>query len=186
MLEKLFTSKTRIKILEYLFFHKKETYLREIARDLNLPPSAIKRELDNFFELGLIKKEKNRVILNESQPFLEDLKRIFLKTSISYPIKEALKRVNTDFILIFGSFAQGKYIPESDVDLMIIGNLEQSKVFELLKPAERIIGREISPIIWTLEELKRNRNKGFVKDILKKNKIMIKGDENEFQRVIGQ
>ena len=51
MLEKLFTSKTRIRVLNHLFFHKKETYLREIAKELKLPPSAIKRELDNLVDL---------------------------------------------------------------------------------------------------------------------------------------
>ena len=62
MLEKLFTSKTRIKILDYLLFHKKETYLREIAKDLKLYPSAVKREIDNLLGLGLIKKQKNKII----------------------------------------------------------------------------------------------------------------------------
>lgn len=185
MLEKLFTSKARIRTLDYLFFHRKETYLREIAKDLKLSPSAIKRELDNLFNLGLIKKERNKIMLNESNPFLEDLKRIFLKTdSISYPIKEALKKINADFILIFGSFAQEKYNSESDIDLLIIGKTKQQEVFKTLKSAEKIIKREINPVVWTLQELKKNKNKGFVKDISKKNKIMIKGDENEFQGLI--
>ncbi len=52
MLEKLFTSKARIRILDYLFFYKKETYLREIAKDLGLSTSAIKRELDNLISKG--------------------------------------------------------------------------------------------------------------------------------------
>lgn len=185
MLEKLFTSKARIMILDYLFFHKRETYLREIAKELKLSPSAVKRELDNLLNFGIIKKQKNKIILDESNPFLEDLKRIFLKTdSISYPIKEFLEKINADFILIFGSFAQGKYNSDSDIDLLIIGKATQQEVFKLLKPVEKLIKREINPVIWTLQELKKNKGKGFVKDILKKNKIMIKGDENEFKRII--
>tara|TARA_Y100000294_G_C8526375_1_gene325112 strand:- start:558 stop:1121 length:564 start_codon:yes stop_codon:yes gene_type:complete len=185
MLEKLFTSKTRIKILEYLFFNKKETYLREIAKELNLSPSAIKRELDNLIYLELINKQKNKIILNKSNHFLNDLKNIFLKTdSINYPIKEGLKKLNTNFILIFGSFAKGNYNSESDIDLLVIGNIKQQEVFKLLRPVEKTVKREINPVVWTLKELKENKNKGFVKDILKKDKIMIKGDKNEFQRII--
>lgn len=185
MLEKLFTSKARIKILDYIFFHKRETYLREIAKELKLSPSAIKRELDNLLELGLIIKQRNKIMLNESNPFLEDLKRIFLKTdSISYPVKEALRKEDIKFALIFGSFAQEKYNSESDIDLLIIGKAKQQEVFKLLKPVEKLIKREINPVVWTLEELKKNKNKGFVKDIMKKNKIMLIGDENEFQRII--
>lgn len=185
MLEKLFTSKTRIKILEYLFFNRKETYLREISRESKLPPSAIKREIDNLLNLGLIIKQNNKITLNKSNSFLDDLKNIFLKTdSISYPIIEVLKKEDIEFALIFGSFAQGKFNLESDIDLLIIGKAKQQDMFKLLKPAENLIKREINPVIWTLEELKRNKNKGFVKDILKKNKIMLIGDENEFQRII--
>ncbi len=185
MLEKLFTSKTRIKMLDYLFFHRKETYLREISKELKLSPSATKRELDNLLDLGLIKKQKNKIILNESNTIIEDLKRIFLKTdSIRYPIKKALKKERIKFALIFGSFAQANYNSESDIDLLIIGNTKQQKVFRLLRPVEKTIKREINPIVWTLQELKKNKNKGFIKDIIKKNKIMIIGDKNEFQRAI--
>lgn len=185
MLEKLFTSKARIKILEYLFFHKKETYLREVSKDLGLSTSAIKRELDNLLYLGLINKQKNKLSLNESNPFLEDLKQVFLKTDyISYPIKEALKKQDIKFILIFGSFAKGNYNLESDIDLLVIGNAKQQEIFKLLRPIEKLIAREINPVIWTLDELERQKNKAFIKDIMKKNRIMIKGDENEFQRII--
>lgn len=185
MLEKLFTSKARIRILEYLFFYSKETYLRGIVNNLKLSPSAVKRELDNLLNLGLIKKQKNKITLDESNPILEDLRRIFLKTdSISYPIKEALKEGNIKFALMFGSFAQEKYNLESDIDLLVIGNIKQQEVFKLLKPVESLIKREINPVIWTMQELKKNKNKGFIKDIIKKNKIMIIGAKNELQRIV--
>jgi len=186
MLEKLFTSKTRVKILDYLFFRKKETYLREIVKELNLSPGAIKREIDNLLKLGLIKKQRNRIVLNESNPIIKDLKNIFLKTdSIVYPLKEILKREDIKLALIFGSFAQGRYNLESDVDLLVIGKIKQEKVFKLLNPIEKMIKKEINSVVWTLEELKKNKNKGFVKDIIKKEKIMIIGDKDEFQRIVG-
>jgi len=185
MLKRLFTSKARIKILNYLFFYNKETYLREIVNNLKLSPSAVKRELDNLLDLRLIKKQKNKITLDDSNPILEDLKRIFLKTSsISQPIEKALKKRGIKFALIFGSFAQGKYDSESDIDLLVIGKIKQQKIFKLLKPIEGLIKREINPVVWTLKELKENKNKGFVRDIIKKNKIMVIGDKNEFQRII--
>lgn len=185
MLERLFTSKVRIKILEYLFFYNKETYLREISAELNLSPSAVKRELDNLLDLGLIKKQKNKIFLDESSPILEDIRKIFLKTdSIVYFIKKALIKKNIQFALIFGSFAQGKHTSESDIDLLIIGKIKEDEIFKLLKPAEKLTEREINPVVWTLQELQKNKNKGFVKNILKKNKIMVIGDKNEFQRIV--
>lgn len=185
MIEKLFTSKTRIKVLEYLFFCRKETYLREIAKELKVSPSAVKKELDNILDLGLIKKQKNKIILNESSPILEELRKIFLKTdSINYPIKKAIEKLDIKFALIFGSFARGVYNSESDVDLLVIGKVRQEEVFRALKYVEKLIKREVNPVVWTLEELEKNKNKGFVRDIVKKEKIMVIGDENEFKRVV--
>ncbi len=62
MLKRLFTSKTRTRILEYLFFQKKETYLREIVRELSLSPNAVKREIDNLIAFGLVKKNKIKLV----------------------------------------------------------------------------------------------------------------------------
>lgn len=183
MIEKLFTSKARTKILEYLFFRKKETHLREIAKELKIHPSAAKRELDNLLALGLIQKQNNKISLNEANPIIPDLKRIFIKTdSIKEPIKKALQKLDAQFIFIFGSFAQEKHTVESDIDLMVIGNCKQADVFALLKPIEKTVEREINPIVWTPEELGKNKNKGFVKDIMKKSKIMVKGDEHELTK----
>lgn len=185
MLEKLFVSKVRIKILDFLFFQKQETYIREIGRELKLSPSAVKREVDNLISIKLVLKEEKRIILNKTNPILIDLRNIFLKTdSIIYPIREALKEKDIEFALIFGSFARSEYNSKSDVDLLVIGKIKQEKVFKLLRPVEKIVKRDLNPVVWTSEELKRNKNKGFVKDIIKKNKLMIIGGENEFQRII--
>lgn len=186
MLEKLFTSRARVKILDYLFFYKKESYIREIAEKLKIHPSAAKRELDNLLSLGIVQKQKNRISLNEANAIVPELKRIFLKTdSIKEPIKKALQKLDIQYALVFGSFAQEKYTPESDIDLMIIGNCRQSEAFAALKPAEKIIERDINPIVWTQEELMQNKNRGFTKDVMKKSKIMIKGDEDELKRIAG-
>lgn len=185
MIERLFTSKTRVKILGYLFFYNKETYLREIVRELKLSPSAVKRELNNLLVMGLIKKKKNRIILNESCGIIDELKKIFLKTDfIVYPIRRALKKEGIKFAIIFGSFANNTYNSESDIDLLVIGNVKQKEIFRLLRPIEKMIKREINPVVWTIEELKKSKDKGFVKDIMKKNRIMIKGDEDEFQGIV--
>lgn len=184
MLDKLFTSKARIKILGYLFFKKKETYLRETAKELNLSPSAVKREFDNLAEIDIIKKQKNKIILNESNPFFEELKQIFLKTDfIAYPIKEALTKKDIEFALIFGSFAKGNFNSESDLDLLIIGKISLSEAIKLLNPAEKIIGRNINTIIWNLHEFEERKKGKFAYEIFSGKILMIKGDENELRKI---
>jgi len=185
MLDKLFTSKARIKILGYLFFNKKETYLRETAKELKLSPSAVKREFDNLLELDIIKKQKNKIILNETNSFLEELKQIFLKTDfIAFPIKKALEKKDIEFAFIFGSFARGSFNSDSDIDLLIIGKISLSEIIKLLKPAENQIKRVINPIIWNIHEFKEKRKGKFVSEIFSGKILMIKGDENELRRII--
>lgn len=184
MLERLFTSKTRVRILEHLFFYKKETHLREISNDLGLSPSGIKRELDNLSSLGLIERKGNKISLNEKNPLFENLRGIFLKTdSLIFPLKDAVSEKKIKFAAVFGSFAQEKYGLESDVDLLIVGELNLSEVYRLLKPVEKKIMRSINPVVWSEKELRNKSGTGFVKDILSKKIIIVKGDENEFRKI---
>jgi predicted nucleotidyltransferase len=185
MLEKLFTSKNRVKIMGFIFFVKEETYLREISKKLKISVSAVKREIDNLILIGIIVKKGNKVILNQKSNILIDLKNIFIKTDfIFYPIKEALKKADAEFIFIFGSYARGEFKEDSDIDLMVIGKISSFDLYEKIKPVEDKTRKVINPVVWTVENLKKQKNSGFVKDISKKGIIMIKGEENELRQII--
>lgn len=186
MLKKIFTSKARVKILQFLFFDRQESYLREIARELKLSSNAVKREIDNLNEVGLIKKEKNRIILNKKSSILGELKSIFIKTDfIVYPLKELFEKdKKIKLVCIFGSFAKGDSHPESDIDLLVVGNSGLSEVYKLLKSVEDEIQKEINPVVWTEEHLREQKNSGFIKEIFTNKIIMIKGEENELRRIV--
>jgi predicted nucleotidyltransferase len=180
MIEKLFTSKIRIKLLEYFFFYKNNGGIREISLITNLPVSAVSRELKNLVSLGILSKNKNNFILNNFN-YLEDLKNILLKTdSFAFLFKNKFKP--TDFCFIFGSFANNHYNHESDIDLFVIGDLSLNEVMNIIKPIENKLRRTINPVVWTKSEFQKNKSKSFIKDILSKKIIMIEGDENEFRK----
>jgi predicted nucleotidyltransferase len=185
MLEKLFTSRTRVKILNHLFFEVDETHIREIAGKLEIPVSGVKREVDNLEKVGIIKKKKTKISLNSKCNFLDDLRNIFVKSDgIVYPIAEAFTDIEADFVFLFGSFARGDYNEESDVDLMVVGDSSLDKIIKVISPVEKVIKKDINPTVWKLEEFKKNKDKGFVKDVMKKGIIMIKGDENELRKIV--
>jgi hypothetical protein len=55
MLEKLFGSNTRVKILKLFLLHPEERYyIRQLARDLKSQVNSIRRELDNLENFGLL------------------------------------------------------------------------------------------------------------------------------------
>ena len=59
MLQKLFTSKTRVKLLTLFMMNPgREMYVREIARNTEENINAIRRELANLEGIGLLKSER--------------------------------------------------------------------------------------------------------------------------------
>jgi len=185
MLEKLFTSKNRVKLLQFFIVELKSGGTREISSKAKIPVSAVSGELKKLLGAGIIKKERNVYSLNEKSNILPELRGLLLKTdSLAYPLKKALNEGKIEFAFVFGSFASGKYCPESDVDLMIIGETSLEKVYNLLRPVEKEVGRDINPVVWTRGALTSKKNTGFVRDVFSKIIIMLKGDENELRKIV--
>jgi DNA-binding transcriptional ArsR family regulator len=129
---KITKSKTREKILRHYFSDpEKKYYLRELEKLLDLPVGNIRRELISLYNFGLFKKEKtgNLVyyLLNKQAVMYDDLKNIVFKTiGVEGEIKKVLKKFpGIKKAFIFGSFAKNKENSASDIDLMIVGSLDE-------------------------------------------------------------
>lgn len=187
MIEKLFTSKIRVKLLEYFIFRKQESKTREASRNTGINVSAVSRELSNLTALSILKKEEEHYILNEECSFLPDLRNILVKTdSFSLGLEKAFKDCKIDFAFVFGSFANDKYSSDSDIDLFVVGSISQMQLAKMLKPVEIRLNREINAVIWPLSDLQKKSSSSFIRDIAKKNIIMVKGNENELREIIGR
>ncbi len=192
MLERLFTSTTRVSILEeFLLNPGNEYHIRELARIVDTTPTYVQKELKNLESLGLLdsRKKGNMVLykLRLKSSIAEDLKRIFLKTeSIGQVIMKELDIKKIKFAFIFGSFAKGVETATSDVDVLIIGDVNEDDVLRSISKIERRIGREINFILWTEEEFleKVEKKIPLIKEISTTPVIMIVGDENELKRSI--
>ena len=192
MLEKIIGSKSRIKMLElFLFYSEKNFYLREIARLTKENTNAVRRELKNLIDVGIIKREeKGNMIfyeINKTSPLYEPLKTIFMRTeSLGKHLKEALKNKNTKYVLVYGSFASGRETEKSDIDLLIISAIKQSDIIDVISDFERKMLREVNYIIWTEKEFEKRikENHHLLADIIKNPVIMIIGDEDEFRRAV--
>ncbi len=193
MLEKLLTSKTRVKILELLILNAdSEFYLRETAKRVGISPAYVKKELKNLQELNLIlqRKRGNMILfkINKNSPIFEELKSIFLKTeSLGDFIRKNLRELGEiKYALIYGSFAKGVESKESDIDLLIIGTVREEELIKVIRKIEGKMGREINYIIWSESEFKEKANKKhhLLMDIIKNPVINLIGDINEFRKVI--
>jgi predicted nucleotidyltransferase len=192
MLERLFTSTTRVNILgKFLLNTGKEYHIRELARIVDTTPIYVQKELKNLESLGLLDRRKkgNMMLykLRVKSPIAEDLKRIFLKTeSIGQVIMKDLDTRKIKFAFIFGSFAKGVETQTSDVDVLMIGDVKEDDIMRSISKTERRIGREINFILWTQGEFleKIGKKIPLIKEIAKTSVIMIVGDEDELKRLI--
>jgi len=195
MLKRLFTSNTRIQLLEiFLLKSGAEFHISALARMVNNIPINVQKELKNLQLAGLLesRKQGNMVLykLRKESPIAEDLMRIFLKTEsigkeilTKLPDKEKIR-----YALIYGSFAKGTESASSDIDLLMIGGIDEDSILKSMQKIEKRIGHTINYILWTEKEFaqKIQERITLIREILKTPVIMIIGDENEFKRTIKQ
>lgn len=196
MLEQLFTSKARVKVLETFLVssREEEMHIRELARTLNASPPHVMNVLEGLTRLGILAKVRrgNMVFyrLNKSSTIAEDIKRILLKTeSLGYELQKILKETdgrNIKYALIYGSFAKGTEVTSSDIDLLVIGDIGEDEVVNTVLRAQKRIGREINYIVWSEKEFqqKARSEAALLREIAKTPVIMLIGDEHEFKRSI--
>jgi len=82
--------------------------------------------------------------------------------------------------LIFGSVARGVEHAGSDVDVLLIGDIGFGDAVRALHGAQETIQREINPVVMSGEEYQRKfvAGDGFLRDILAKEKLFLKGDDD--------
>jgi len=181
-------SKLREDLLILYFANpNKKYYLRELEKILNYSVANIRRELIKLENAGLFLSENkgNQVYyyLNKSYPIFNELKNIIFKTSgvakLLYDTLRNFKGINHAFI--YGSFAKGEEREDSDIDLLIIGKINEDKLIDALNQLEKKLQREINYTIYSKKQFEEKKEKGnsFILDILQGKKITVIGSENE-------
>ncbi len=190
MLDSLYISKSKIRrdLLTIFFTNPTQKYyLRELQRTLGYSAGSIRRELVKFQADDLFNTQKTGNLLyyslNTRHPLFNELKAIVAKTvGVEGSLKKSISSIkNIKMAFIYGSFAADRAKVTSDIDLMIIGNPDTSKLNEKIAELERRLKREINPTIYSLDEYKaRKRAKsGFIMDLLENPKTMLIGKESE-------
>jgi predicted nucleotidyltransferase len=88
---------------------------------------------------------------------------------------------------VFGSTARLSQDLDSDIDLFVIGNLSLRQLSEPLDRAQATLGRRINPVIYDRRTLidKHRAGTPFVQDVLRGEKIFLKGDEDGLGDLVG-
>lgn len=187
-ISKIFKSRTRKELFRLYFANPdNEYYLRELERILDTPVSMIRNELVNLEKDGMfISKKKGNSIyysLNKGYPLFDELKSIVFKTvGIQGLLKETLKKVKgIDVAFIYGSFAKKEEAVGSDIDLFIVGKINETMLLREIKKLEEVLKREINYSVFERAEFKRKAKEkdSFIIDLLENPKIFIVGREDD-------
>ena len=194
MLQALFSSKARVKLLTHFFSHPEEQfYARHLARQIEAHYSAVWQELDNLERIGLLVSERDANVkyyrLNPDFPIYDELKRIIMKTSgLGQSLREALDDLGmVEWAFIYGSVAAGEEDALSDVDLMLVGEVELLALSAVISRLEDQLGREINYVALTRAELVQRLadRDPFINNVLAGSKMMLIGDEDALRQVAG-
>jgi len=163
-------------------------HLREIVRQAGLAPATVQREVTRLARAGvLVREQVGHQVHYRANPdcsILPELRRLVLKTvGLAATVAEALAPLGdrVQHAALFGSVAAGTELPESDVDLLVIGDATLTELAACLREARATIGREINIVSMSRGVLKAALQEGdaFLTNVLSGPHIVLKGDWDE-------
>ncbi len=189
MLNKIFVSEVRVKILKLMLLNpEKPLHVRAIVRAVGAEINAVRRELENLASIDLFRKRQssNRIYytVNPEHPFFGDLLSLVAKENgIAGKLYKNLKNLgDVEYILLSKSFLRGRKSTALDVDLFIVGEIDTVFLEKIVKEEESRLNREINYSVMGSEEfMQRKRTMDqFIERIMSQGRAMIVGDEEKF------
>lgn len=171
MVEQLFGSKTRVKLLHLFYSNPNRSfYVREITRKIDEQINSVRRELSNLLSIGIITSDTNNNRLyyevNQEFNFYQPLSAIFgggqgATAPSATPAPASTKVVpkekqqvgeesdlvknfrslgRVDMVVLTGQFTRDT---NSGIDLLIVGDVNQTKTAHFVSEFEEQEGKEI-------------------------------------------
>lgn len=92
-------------------------------------------------------------------------------------LRDALRPLGdqVELAFVFGSTARNRQQEESDIDLLVIGEVNLKALSGPLREAERILGRRINPVIYTRDSFRQKHHAGdpFLLEVCRREKIPV-------------
>lgn len=182
MVEQLFGSKTRVKLLHLFYGNPNRSfYVREITRKIDEQINSVRRELANLLNIGIIVSDNTNHRLyyevNQSYDYYAALLAIFGDGSTgepSEPSKKAEKRAisaepakvvvnndaalkslgNLEVVFYTGQFTRDE---RSGIDMLIVGEVNQNALQKYVAELEAKEGKDIRFVLMSISEFEYRR-----------------------------
>jgi predicted transcriptional regulator len=171
MIEQLFGSKTRVKLLQLFYSNPNRSfYVREITRKIDEQINSVRRELANLLNVGIITSDtsNNKVYyeVNQKYEFYPPLEEIFgagtakarkatkaSSKAIELPLHDEtadLKALgNVEIAALMGQFTRDD---SSGIDVLIVGNVNQNALAKYVTELEKQEGKDLRYTVFSLDD----------------------------------
>lgn len=200
MLEHIFGSKTRTRLLRLFLLHPNESYfIRQLTRKIDTQINSVRRELKNLIACGILSeaiiesghdapvkiKKQNKIDrelhikkffkVNTSYSLYQELRALFLKSPVLFQhdlVREVQNLGSIDSIILSGFFVNREDTP---VDLLIVGNVSKNRLLKVVQEFEKEYEREINFTTMTRDEYvyRKSVTDRFLFKILEGKKIVV-------------
>ena len=168
-------------------------YVREIAARVGAGMGQVQRELERFHEAGILRRfEQGRHVFFQADrrcPIFDELRGVVAKTiagsdHLRQALAELAERIAVAFV--FGSVARGDDRAESDLDLLVVGEVSLQEVVTAIDPLQQTLGRQINPTVYPTAELrsKLEDENHFLTTVLAGEKVFVIGTQNELGKLL--
>jgi predicted nucleotidyltransferase len=145
----LFRSEMQVRLLALVLLQPERRWtLQGLARALDAPQSSVHRELARAEAAGVIRRDDEArpyrfsAAMNDAayEPLAELLRRSF---GVESELRASLDRPDVRAAVIYGSWASGTRRPESDIDVLVVGDASLRELRRLVRPIGKATGRTI-------------------------------------------
>ena len=150
MLNKLITSKTRLRLLIKFFVSQTNRgYLNGLANEMGESTNSIRKELNHLYDAGYLHKVKSenkiQYKVNSTHPLYETLKKVVYKhlglEDIVDTVIDRMGSVNQ--IILIEDYARG--FDSGKIEVVLVGNdLNSNYINQLENKIENLISRKVS------------------------------------------
>jgi len=185
--------RTRSLVLRELVSRKVGVHIRELARRIDKDPMGVRKELERLESAGIVVKStrgrRSEYRLNPDCPVYHELRMLIIKTVGAVGLlRDALAPLikNIRVAFVYGSFATGEMRAESDVDLMVVGDVSFGDVVEAITAVEEQLAVEVNPTVYSPQEFFEKLASGhhFLNSVMEGAKLFIVGGEEDIEGLV--
>jgi predicted nucleotidyltransferase len=157
----LFRSEMQVRLLALLLLQPERSWtLQELADTLAASQSSVHRELGRAEAAGIISRDAtgrpHRFRAVTDEPLHEPLATLLRRSvGVEEQLRTALERSAVLAAVVYGSWAGGTRRPDSDIDVLVVGDADLRELRRRVRPIGKAAGRTVDLTVLTVNEFRR-------------------------------